>query len=145
MTSLLILQARWQLGFIQPHQVPAFAMQLLEQGEDDIAIAELATLDEPTYWYVKPLIAQALRTAKLPPLTNEQAMWVLVKDAAHRIVSGEVPPFEGAREIADVCVELRYPDALLGIYNLWDEYKQGEHDQFDEEIREEAATLLAHS
>ncbi len=142
-TSIQVLQARWQLGLIQPHQVPAFAMQLLEQGEEDITIAALAALEEPTYWYIQPLIAQAIRRANLPPLTDEQAWWILITDAARRIVSGDVQPFEGANEIARCCRDMKYPDFLIEMYNLWDEYNPTECDRFNEKIREEAAALLA--
>ncbi len=147
MDDLQVLQALWHLGLIPPHQVPEYTQLLIEAGVDDPGLYTLVGLSEPTYWDVKPLLAQIFRRANLASLSEEQAWWILIRNSAHRILAGKTDLREAAKEIADCCQALHYPDVLLSMYNLWDDYDPSPERKglFDKEIHQEAAKLLSES
>lgn len=144
MNDLRLLQARWQLELLAPEEVPALATDLLANRHDGPAIRQLAGLLAPTNREVALLVGRACREAALDPLSDDEAQWLIVYDAARRIASGEAEPHAGAGEIAARCIALDYPEPLRGFVYLWSDYDEDPHDTawFDREIRESAAELL---
>lgn len=144
--DLDLVEARWRLGVFPPEGLPEVARRLLEEGADGPAIRALAELRSPTRARAGSLFEDLLDGLDRRPMARERAGELVARSLAAKIVSGELPPDEGARRIAwdvwDRCRDLGH----LGVFvTLAEKHETGrEHrDLIEEGIRREARRLLA--
>lgn len=93
------LLAKWVLRELAPESVPDLAVLALERGCDQLEVALLAGLRDPTYGDVDELVEKMLRKCGLVRPSLDGALKVIVDAEASRIVSGAVDAFEGASRI----------------------------------------------
>jgi hypothetical protein len=145
MTSFNIFRARWQLGLLAPEDVPNAATDLLAADVETPALIELAGLEAPTWWEVRPLIERAIEEAALPQVSDDAARWLVAYDVAERILDGSVPPRDGADRLGSLCRDLDMPESLRYFVYLSVDYGVGPSGAawFDQAIIESARQLLA--
>ncbi|GGU20886.1 hypothetical protein [Lentzea flava] len=98
---LLRLNAAFVANEVQPDVAVRLACDLLEAGVDSPALRELAG-ESPTRLtvrQVRPLVAAALAELRLPVLTRHQVGWVLARDVARQLISGELRRELGANRL----------------------------------------------
>ena len=143
-----LIAAQWKLGLIPPEQVPALAIEMMADGFDSPGVVALAILDRPTSADLEPLMERAAAELNLPELTQTAALWRVAYATAEDIVSGAIPPRQGAGILWDICNELEMPMLLRSFVYLAADYGEGPGDAateaawFDNRIRESAHELL---
>lgn len=97
--DLEIAAAYWSLGMLTSNKLPEIATAALLEGLDSPSLRILAGEYDPIMAEVGPLFERALRElGVLVPEPFEAGMRV-AGYIGQRIISGEVSPYEGAREI----------------------------------------------
>lgn len=96
---LLDRAAALVLGLETADRLPEFAGEALEQGADSPSLRMLAAMDAPCLEDALPLLEGALREAGATLPTPRAAALRLARKTAERMVNGEVPAYEGSRQI----------------------------------------------
>ncbi len=126
---LRVVFVQWQLGLLRSDELPAKAVAALEEGVDSPSLRILAGLSEPTGSEAGPIVARIAEELGLRlPDSKRDALLLAARSVAERIVSGEVPAYEGARRIWSLWSDADYPDELLTFV--------GEASQIDDYIAE---------
>jgi len=89
----------WYHNDFPAERMPDFAVWALENGRDGPALRELAGLNSATRLNEEKLIDRAFRELDVQPMTREQAAKLLILSVCNQIVSGQIPPHEGAKRI----------------------------------------------
>jgi hypothetical protein len=152
--------AAFALGRLQPSDLPAAAMQALEEGYDSPAIAALAgTLpSERSPFEIDALWVRGLRDLGKEVPARIEAGHRLKRYLAGLVSSGKLPPRAGALEIISIgdhlsselpCREYAGDGfgiaELLGIYYSHDDVPPDDdrlHKEIDEELRAECERLV---
>ncbi len=115
MTAPLRLSfVQWQLGLLGSEDLPAVATAVLERGVDSPSLRILAGLSRPTASEASPIVDGVAEELRLDlPVSNRDAVLLAARGIAERIVSGEIPAYEGARRIWSLWNDDDYPDELL--------------------------------
>jgi len=99
-------------------------LRLGRETEGVLIVAGLGRNAAP--WEVDRYLSQALEELGLDPPSREEALNWLAADLAARILSLGVAPAEViypyVQDIAHLCISLGYPDQLLAMYSLEDDY-----------------------
>jgi hypothetical protein len=135
-------QAKWQLGFIAPEQVPAAATAMLHAGVEGDSLAALAGLVNPSRSEVEPLVRRFLVEVWAESITDADARWLLVRAGVEAITDGTLAPRTGADQIAFLCRDLGMPELLRYFVYLSADYDPN-HSWFDNQIRATAGDVLA--
>jgi hypothetical protein len=135
-------QAKWQLGFIMPEQVPAAATAMLHAGIEGDSLAVLAGLVNPSRLEVEPLIGRFLVEVGSVRITDADARWLLVRAGVEAIAAGTLAPRTGADQIAFLCRDLGMPELLRYFVYLSADYDPDDS-WFDDRIQATAADVLA--
>lgn len=107
-------QARWTLDKLRHAELSKVASDMLVDGLDSESLRILAGLSsasdpEEIFKYFE----LSMKELKLQKLSKGEASLVLAKDIAKKIVSREIDPYRGARQIwAEACVVDDYPKEL---------------------------------
>jgi hypothetical protein len=137
------LRAHWELGRLPPEKLPNVALQLLEAGFDGQSIRELAGFVRPSRGEVDALADAAFEEAGAEQLGPAAAAWVVAREIASAIVTGEISPHQGAQDIANLATtspELRSLNVFAGLASEWED-DLGHRTQYEAAIREEALTI----
>jgi hypothetical protein len=96
---LEIAVCRLVIGQLRSDELPEIATQALERGLDSPSLRELAGLSAMGSREARDLFQAAVGEFGMVMPTKEEALLRLVRKTASEIVSGDVPPYEGARWI----------------------------------------------
>ena len=135
-------QAKWQLGFLRPEEVPEAASSMLLAGVQGETLAVLAGLINPSRAEIEPLVRRFLTEVAVEPITDGEARWLLVRAGLEAITAGTLAPRTGAAQLAFICGELGMPEVLRHFVYLSADYDPDDA-WFDEQIRSSAADALA--
>ena len=95
----------------------AWALHSLEVGAAPTpnlcSLALLSVERMPNPWKVDELFRGSIQELALPRPSQEECLRQHARDVAQRIVSGDVEPLEGARQLSRLAVELNYPSDML--------------------------------
>src|SRR6267142_1228373 len=112
--SLRVSVAQWQLGLLRSEELPGLDAAALETGVDSPSLRIVAGLSAPTGSELAPLIARVADELKLDlPNAKRDIILLAARGIAERIISGEVPPYDGARQIWSLWDDADYPDELV--------------------------------
>ena len=102
------------LGNISSEDYVHWAIDCLENGLDSKNIRILASLGKPLYSYeAEDYFKRSLRDLGWNQPDPAECLTEYVGALAEQIVKGTVTPAEGCANIYRVCVELKYPRALM--------------------------------
>lgn len=131
-----------------PEQVPSLAQQALADGCQSQAVAVLAGTTGDSRRSIEDLLPPVLRDLGLRRLGVEEALKVVVDDAAKQITTGAVEPFRGARYIWALASERELDDELwvqmrpfIGLASEWED-DLDHRPQYEADILQEARALL---
>ncbi|SCL22384.1 hypothetical protein GA0074692_1384 [Micromonospora pallida] len=133
------------LGEVASEKLPLIAAQALADGLDSPSLRELAGLSHEEHREARELLDQVIDELGLPGLPDEdQAIWETVWSYARRIVSGAIPPVDGAHAIACYAGGLMYPESLVRFAFLADLWEDGaaRRAPLEQDIVREAAVML---
>jgi len=151
--------AAFALGRLQPSDLPAAAMQALDEGCDSSAMAALAGVlpSERSAFEIEAMWTHGLREVGKAVPTRIEAGHRLKRHFAALVSSGKLPPRVGAREIVrlaqDLSMDLPSREHVgdgFGVAKLVGDYYSHEavapgyehlHDEIDEELRTECERL----
>jgi len=141
-----LAEALWVLGKLPAEALPEVACEALAKGADGPALRQLAGLQNPTRREVDDLFERALAELgrKLP--SKRDAGLYFAKNIASKIISGEVEPYEGARQIwMEVWNECGRPEELTVFVGLADGYEdEPQHQEaYRKDIIDEAKKLVS--
>ena len=124
---LTLAQARWQAGDLLSTDLSDVATNLIQAGHDCPALWELASTDRSDLpWDGPPLFERAMRELGRESLSVEDAAVVVVaRGAAAECLAGQITPRELAVRVYDLACAADYPDQLMELYDLDDEYGAG--------------------
>ena len=139
------IAAAYQLGLMLSSQWPDVAAQLLVQGAEGEAVAELAGLPRTASpWAVDQLVPEVLAELAVAELTTDQAADVIARLLGHVAVTRPAADeFAAVRALARLSPDLGYPGGLIGETYYASEWLDCEcHADSDE--RDAAAALEKH-
>lgn len=93
-----IAAARFAMGQLRSDEAIAAANAALDAGVFSESLAGLIS-EEPIWSSVGPLFKRAMAELHLPIPSRAQALAIIVRDIAKRMIEGELAPYEGARRI----------------------------------------------
>ena len=142
--DLKTFQALWSLEEISTSELPKFATELLAQNYDSESLCVLAGLDGSDWESVNFYFKKMLREMDIIPLKKREAGIILAKNIAKKIVSAEVDPEKGAREIWRISRASDSPKELDGFIVDVTDYEEHfpRNPEFLESITERARKLL---
>jgi hypothetical protein len=100
--------AKYLIGDFPTERFPDLASEALEDGIDTPTIIEIAGLKQPSYFDIQEFIPKLLDELGIPPLTKHEAGLFLAKNIAGKIVSGELDPEKGAKELEQLWFKMEY-------------------------------------
>jgi hypothetical protein len=145
-----LLEARWRLNWLKTEEMEELATDWLIQGCDSSAVLDIAAGRVEKKW-VPGAFGNALKDLLSRELiSDKRAGWLVARDIATRILSGEVAPARGAKDIASISERMNdgypcHPGWLLGFYNLvddWDSLFWDKPAEYRLRILQEAQELL---
>ena len=112
MIQFRLALAQWRLGRLRSAELPALAGAALDRGLDSPALRQLAGLPASIDYEAVDLLRQVARELDIPIPDEREALLALARSIARQIVDGDVPPYDGARQIWGLCGG-DYPEELL--------------------------------
>jgi len=144
-TSLNIAAANLVLGLAPVEPLPCVAVQALVEGCDSPALRQLAGLTEYQSEEAPVLFKQALLEVGLSLPDKCAAVFLLARDLAAQILSGQLSPYEGGKRIWQLTLvagrgapEL---DPFIYAASEWEERPE-DRPLFEQAIREAATELV---
>jgi hypothetical protein len=138
-------EAQFRLGWLPGEALPEVAVRMLEAGFDSQALREVAGLCRPTLRDAADQFEEALVALGRPPMTADQALACVRREALQGLASGATEIESGLRLIRDVWVADGCSAELAVFVGLEDEYF--DHPEAREaiaaDVREAAQALLA--
>jgi len=148
MTSLDRAIAYWSFDWLPSDRLPGIALDALEHGIESPSILELACREGAEGIVLHELFKKALSELGKSPLSKLQAGRIIALEYAEHIISGRIPPVEGARLIWKVSLECEELIKELGIFGgRVSEYEDlpSQRELICDTIRAEAKELLKHA
>jgi hypothetical protein len=145
------VQAEWVLNRFPREQLPEVAAQAMMAGFEGPFIFDLVGYAAPSLDQLKlQTVEGAFREMGLPPLTKPQALLVLARRVASRILRNEVSCRAGAEAIQDLARSLdseEMPDVMWEFRYLEDYEEQWSTAavNFEKKVMQLAWTLLEES
>ncbi len=90
-----VLMARYVLGSAKSWELPEIADAFINDGLGTPAIAELATMRNPTMAEAGPLFERVLQERGIQIPSREEAVWMLLRHYLQGIAAGTTMPQEG--------------------------------------------------
>lgn len=146
-TALRIAQAQLLLGEIGADALSAAASAALNNGSDSPHLRELAELGSADSFRARSVFGDALKELGLPEMSTNDAVLLLAREEARRLLSGRIAPIDAARRIWDLTLKLPDDEVILAldpfIYaaSEWDDRPE-DHADFVAGIMESARALL---
>jgi hypothetical protein len=117
-----LIEAALVLEMIPPAGMPEMARDALEAGLDGPTIRHLATLEQPTYFEVAPLLPKAREEIGLREVTKSEAALRIGKELAAEILARRTAddplPLCCAEQFEWLWVKAGYPQELRSVGNL---------------------------
>jgi hypothetical protein len=127
-----LAEALYRTRRLQPGQLQAVALALLESGHCGPAILELAEFPYATWRDVGNLLDRAFQEADRPPLSEREASMRVARHIAARIAAGAMDPIKGAGELSLIWNDHAEADELAVFASALDEY---DYPEWREEAR----------
>ncbi len=105
------------LGHLAYDEMPAVAWEALEFGYDGSALRRLAAMNHPTFFEVGDLFDQAMAEMGQKPWSPEDALLLVVRPIAERILRGEIEPLEGVDQISNMVYTSQYFPTELDVFH----------------------------
>jgi hypothetical protein len=144
--NLELAAARVSLGVMVREELPAVALQALEDGHDSTSLRLLAGLCAAEMDEALPLFQRALSEIGMPLPPKDSAVMSLSRDMARKIVNGETAPYNGAKAIWGLA-RLQDEDDLvalnpfIGFASEWED-SPDYRESYERAIVEQARALL---
>jgi hypothetical protein len=123
--ELRVVQAQLRLRLLDGWAVSMAALAAVERGVSSPSLCELAALTKPTLGDALPLFERAIAELDFPPLADDAAFDVGVREPARaiaqRILDGTLTASLGVQAIAKLCKIALEPQLLLDFRYLNDE------------------------
>ena len=137
---------RWYFGLLFPESVPEFAISALEAGYDGRRLRRIAGMNRPTRADLESIIDGMFRELGQSPVTDiRNAGTRLAVKFCQQIVAGEVPPYDGAKQIwRSIYYALQCPEELVtfvGLASEWEDLPELRR-KYDREILAAAREFL---
>lgn len=116
-----LVEAKLALELIPSAEMPKMAQDALEAGFDSPAVLRLAVLEQPTYFEVRDVLAQAVKDLGLSQLTKSEAALRIAKWLAKEVLSSGKDPLSCIQEFQRLWICAGYPRELSSVGNLDDE------------------------
>lgn len=133
-------------GTLLIDDLPALAVQALEDGHDSPSLRQLAGADCSDHQEIRKLFLRTLGELKLALPSPRDAGLSLARSIADEVLKETIVPYEGAKRIWHD-VYTRFPELVELKYfvGLASEYEDDEkhRDSYSNQIIEECKTLLA--
>ena len=142
------VQAEWVLGRFPMHHLPEVAARAMMAGFEGPYILDLVGYAAPSLPQLKPeTVEGAFRELGLPPLTKLEALLLLARRVAARIVRNDISCRAGADAIQDLArsLDLDHMPAAMWAFRYMEDYEEQWSyvgDIFDKKVRELAWSLL---
>jgi len=114
-----IVAAKWVLGLIPSQALPQLATDAMEAGFDSPALRELAGELHPTLGASGPLFETILDEIGVGIPDRSRAGLVLARSYAAQITAGTLSPYEGARKIWRLQIDIEGLRHDLGPFAYW--------------------------
>jgi hypothetical protein len=111
--------AKWVLGLIPSEALPRIATDALEAGLDSPPLRQLAGELHPTLAEAGPLFEEILDQVGVGIPDRSQAGLILAKAYAAHITDGTLSPYEGARQIWRIQLDVEGLMFDLGSFVYW--------------------------
>jgi hypothetical protein len=136
---------KYALGRLLADDLPAVAVQALENGYDSPSLRQLAGADASNPQQIRSLFLKALDELNLPLPSAREAGLSLARSIANEVLEGTVMPYEGAKRIwHEVYVyfpELKELKLFVGLASEYEDDRK-HRDSYSERIVEECKMLL---
>ena len=144
--TLDVTAAKYVLGLVDAENLPALAMQWIQEGHDVPALWQLASLTTPTREDAIPALKEALQEIGVSLPDRRRAVMLLALKTARRIVQSNLPPYEGANTIWQLTLlgdpeKFHDLDAFVYAASEWEDRCQ-DRAFFDRAIMQAAHKLL---
>jgi len=144
--DIKLVQAKYIQNVLHPEDMPSIATDALEAGIDTPSLRRLAGLVNPTAWEAEPLWKSTLSELKVADQSKHEAMLLIADSIAKQVISGECDVLKGLTSLEQLCSVNRYPEELVGFYQIADAACWGEYAMSVEErikaTRDEARNYL---
>jgi hypothetical protein len=142
------VQAEWTLGRYPLKNLPEVAAQAMMAGFEGPFILDLVGYAAPSLDRLKPeTVEGAFREMGLPTLTKSQALLLLARRVASRVLRKEVSCRAGAEAIQDLALSI-HPDEMpewMWEFRYLEDYEAGWDVSFDKKVMQLAWSLLEDS
>lgn len=123
--DVIMIFVREQTGWLPVEALPDVAADLLVRGYDSPALRELAGHPRSDSRGARDLWAMVRDELGVPYKDDAEALWMLVREWASRMVDESLDPVEGANAILGWgWFELGQPDELTGFVALMDDWEE---------------------
>ena len=99
--NLDTILARHVLSLLPVQELPGLALNAIQAGHDSPSLRQLSGASEHDTEEAHRLFAKALRELGLPVPSVPEAGLTLARDIAREVLSGDIAPYEGAKQIWD--------------------------------------------
>lgn len=118
-----VAEARWRTRDLPSEDLSDVAIHLILAGHECPAFWELASTDKRYLpWEGPPLFDRAIRELGREPLGVEDSAVVLARAAAAECLACQLAPRAFAARVYELACAADYPDQLMELYDLDDEY-----------------------
>ncbi len=114
-----MVAAKWVLGLIPSEALPRIATDALEDGLDSPSLRDLAGDLHPTLGAAGPLFEKILYEIGVGIPDRSRAGLVLARACATQIRDGTLSPYEGARQIWRIQIDVEGLMSELGPFVYW--------------------------
>jgi hypothetical protein len=124
--ALILVEARWRVHETLTTDLSALSIDLLERGFQSDALWELACTDASDLpWQGPPLFESALRELGHGRMTVQEAALIVARADAAEMLAGAISGRRLAARVSALAIALDYPEPLMALYGLDDEYNGG--------------------
>lgn len=143
--NLHLLAAKHRLGMLPTNELPQIGIAALEAGFDTPSLCQLAGQDSSDSEETRRLFVKSLSELGIELPSESEAGMSVSKDIAEDVLSGELGPYEGAKQIwAKVYIHNPSLKALTVFVGLASEYEDHpeDGDAYLAEIEKECRLLV---
>jgi hypothetical protein len=116
-----LIEAKISLDLIASADMPDVACEALEAELDGPAIRRLASLQRPTYFEVRDVLAGAMEEMGLREIPHAEAARRLAQQIAQNILNGNDDPLQHVRDFESLWIRSGYPKTISSLGTLHDD------------------------
>jgi len=122
-TGLATLVEAYVMHEVYPESLVTFAEGLIGRGIVSPSLAELASLTSPTLRDAGPLLEAAARELGVAVPSRDAVALSRARDLAEGVLSGTLPPFDGAERIASLGLQSSLESPLRRFCKILDRWE----------------------